>query len=68
MTDKLSRRLDRRTMLKGAGATGAAIAAAGVGSAAAGPGKISAPAFLRTQDVTSLNLVINASPCSLVQA
>lgn len=62
MTRKLSSRFNRRTLIKGAGATGATIAAAGVTSAAAAPSRVSAPAFLRTQEVTSLKLIINASP------
>lgn len=62
MTDQPIRRYPRRTLLKSAGVASAAALSARVAGSSAAPGKVSVPAFLRHQDVTSLNLVINSSP------
>jgi multiple sugar transport system substrate-binding protein len=61
MTNPATGQIPRRTLLKGA-ATGAAAAVAARVGATAAPGTAGAPAFLRRQEVTSLNLVINSSP------
>jgi len=61
MIDHSANPIPRRTLLKGAAASTVAVVAARAGVSAT-PAKPSAPAVLRHQDVTSLNLVINSSP------
>lgn len=61
MTNRSAEQFPRRTLLKGA-ALGAAAAVTAEARASAAPGKAGAPAIIRRQEVTSLNLVINSSP------